>query len=335
MAFIGTGLMCPQIRPKFEPDEAGILLGCLRVEARPEFVQLARTFVGLALAGDVLVESARDSAEVVVSELVTNVVRHNDWDLEPVAVVAVSRIARTLRIEVHDSEPSLPKAQDADEDAVSGRGLAVVEGLADRWGADPTPGGKVVWCELTAWPRETDDEEPWCDVPRRDQIARTVHVSARATAWGAYKSITDAIRRKITEGEYPAGSLLPSEAVLTAEHGVARNTLRRALADLEGEGLIKALPGRGRVVMSPDAPAEDEPDAHSQYKRIADDLRGQIERHELRSGELVPSEAALVAQYGVSRGTARQALAELQGVGLIEAVHGKGRFVRERPDQDV
>jgi DNA-binding FadR family transcriptional regulator/anti-sigma regulatory factor (Ser/Thr protein kinase) len=335
MALIATSSRYPQIRPALEPDEAGTLLGCLRVGARPELVRFSRAFVGLALGTDVVGETIRESAEVIVSELVTNVVRHNDWDLDPVAVVAMSRIARTLRIEVHDSDPSLPKPQEAEEGAVSGRGLLVVESLSDRWGADSTPDGKFVWCELTAWPCETGDEQPWCDVERDDKNARTAQVSARATAWGAYKSITDAIRRKITEGEYETGSLLPSEAILTAEFGVSRNTLRRALADLGDEGLIKALPGRGRVVVSPDAPAGDEPDAHSQYRRIADDLRGQIERSELRPGDLVPSEAALVAQYGVSRGTARQALAELQGVGLIEAVHGKGRFVRERPDQDV
>ncbi|WP_338065055.1 GntR family transcriptional regulator [Thermobifida fusca] len=43
----------------------------------------------------------------------------------------------------------------------------------------------------------------------------------------------------------------------------------------------------------------------------------------------MPSEAAIVQQYGVSRGTARQALSDLEGAGLIRSVHGKGRFVQE------
>jgi GntR family mannosyl-D-glycerate transport/metabolism transcriptional repressor len=160
-------------------------------------------------------------------------------------------------------------------------------------------------------------------------------VSARATAWGAYKGITDALRRRIESEEFAAGSLLPSEATLTKQYDVSRNTLRRALADLEREGLIKALPGRGRVVTSPDEPRDEATSPHLQYRRIAADLREKIERQELQPGELLPSEAALTAQYGVSRWTARQALVELQGAGLIEAVHGKGRFVRERPAQDV
>jgi GntR family mannosyl-D-glycerate transport/metabolism transcriptional repressor len=143
------------------------------------------------------------------------------------------------------------------------------------------------------------------------------------------------MRRRIVEGEFAVGSLLPSETVLTAEYHVARNTLRRALAGLESEGLITTLPGRGRVVASPEQLRDEATDPRSQYRRIASELRSRIEQGELLPGNLVPSEAALKAQYGVSRGTARQALIELQGAGLIEAVHGKGRFVREQPKQDV
>jgi DNA-binding GntR family transcriptional regulator len=167
-----------------------------------------------------------------------------------------------------------------------------------------------------------------------DEKARTAQVSARATAWGAYKSITDVLRRRIVAGEFPAESLLPSEAALTKEFKVSRNTLRRALTDLETEGLIKALPGRGRIVASPGTAAEDA-GPHLHYRRIAAELREKIERGELRAGELLPSEAALTAQYGVSRWTARQALIELQGAGLVDAVHGKGRYVREQPARDV
>jgi DNA-binding GntR family transcriptional regulator len=160
-------------------------------------------------------------------------------------------------------------------------------------------------------------------------------VSARATAWGAYKAIADALRRRIVAGEFPVGSLLPSEAALTAEYNVARNTLRRALTDLEGEGLLTALPGRGRVIASAEDAGKSAGEPHLQYRRIAAELRARIEGGELRPGDLVPSEAALTAQYGVSRGTARQALAELQGADLIEAVHGKGRFVRAWRSPDV
>ncbi|MGC9666857.1 GntR family transcriptional regulator [Planosporangium sp. 12N6] len=63
---------------------------------------------------------------------------------------------------------------------------------------------------------------------------------------------------------------------------------------------------------------------------MAAELRAMIERGELRPGDAVPSEAALAERYGVARGTARHALVELEGAGLVDAVHGKGRFVKRR-----
>lgn len=149
-------------------------------------------------------------------------------------------------------------------------------------------------------------------------------MSPRATAWGAYRSITDALRARITDGEFAAGTVLPSEAVLRAEYHVARNTLRRALGVLAEEGLIVSQPGRGRVVRAPD---DQGAESGPRSRRIAAELRQQIESGHLSSGDRLPSESALTRQYDVSRGTARQALAELEGAGLAVAKHGKGRFV--------
>lgn len=152
-------------------------------------------------------------------------------------------------------------------------------------------------------------------------------MSPRATAWGAYKNIAAALRERIVGGEFVPGATLPSESALCGQYGVARNTLRRALDQLTEEGLIAVRPGRGRIVVSPgDGAGHPVP----QYRAIAADLRAMIESGELRPGQAVPSEAALAARYGVARGTARHALAELEGAGLVESIHGKGRFVRPR-----
>lgn len=162
-------------------------------------------------------------------------------------------------------------------------------------------------------------------------------MSPRATAWGAYKTIATALRQRILGGEFAAGALVPSESELSAEYGVSRNTLRRALTELEGEHLIAVLPGRGRVVVEPEEPRSGSQSAEPSYRLIAADLRAKIESGELVAGDLLPSEAELRSQYGVSRGTTRQAFLELQAAGLIDAVQGKGRFVRANPsgDQDV
>lgn len=152
-------------------------------------------------------------------------------------------------------------------------------------------------------------------------------MSQRATAWGAYRRITETLRARILEGEFPRGSLLPSEAALCAEYGVARNTLRRALDLLADDGLIQVQPGLGRVVvMRSGAAARVIP----RYQMMAADLRKLIESGRLRPGDAVPSESALAQRYGVARGTARHALAELEGAGLVESVHGKGRYVLKR-----
>jgi DNA-binding GntR family transcriptional regulator len=135
------------------------------------------------------------------------------------------------------------------------------------------------------------------------------------------------IRARITDGEFPPGSTLPSEAALCSQYEVSRNTLRRALGELAAEKLLVAQPGRGRVVLGG---TEEGRSAMPQYRSMAAELRALIEAGELAPGDSLPSESALAERYGVARGTVRHALAELEGAGLVESVHGKGRFVLGR-----
>src|SRR4051794_14245119 len=101
-----------------------------------------------------------------------------------------------------------------------------------------------------------------------------VVVSQRATAWGAYRDITESLRARIAGGEFAPGALLPSESALCAEYAVARNTVRRALDLLAADGLIDTRPGHGRVVLSP---GERSGPAGPRYQSIAADLRAAIE----------------------------------------------------------
>ncbi|MGW9368812.1 GntR family transcriptional regulator [Streptomyces xanthophaeus] len=66
----------------------------------------------------------------------------------------------------------------------------------------------------------------------------------------------------------------------------------------------------------------------SRRHAIAEDLRNQISKGHLKAGERLPSEARLAAHYAVSTPTLRNALALLQGEGLVEKIHGSGNFVR-------
>jgi DNA-binding GntR family transcriptional regulator len=63
------------------------------------------------------------------------------------------------------------------------------------------------------------------------------------------------------------------------------------------------------------------------YMQIADDIAGQIGRGELVSGQRLPSENDLAAEYGVARMTVRRAARELTERGLVRVVTGKGTFV--------
>jgi GntR family transcriptional regulator len=65
------------------------------------------------------------------------------------------------------------------------------------------------------------------------------------------------------------------------------------------------------------------------YRRIAEALRGQILSGELRDGDRLPGENALMAEHGIARATARQALAVLINEGLAVARRGSGVYVRQ------
>ena len=64
------------------------------------------------------------------------------------------------------------------------------------------------------------------------------------TGWRVYRQVAARLRERITTGVYQAGSILPSEAALSAEFRVARNTIRRALEALEADGLILTVPSQ-------------------------------------------------------------------------------------------
>lgn len=61
----------------------------------------------------------------------------------------------------------------------------------------------------------------------------------------AYQVLANRLRREIADGVYRDGVRLPTEAELVAEHGVSRQTVRRAFHDLVAEGIVHRVPGRG------------------------------------------------------------------------------------------
>ncbi|MGW1668970.1 ATP-binding protein [Streptomyces sp. NPDC002324] len=119
-------------------------------------VRLSPTPRGARLARLLATEQLRawglplDPARHVVAELAANAATHGRVQGRDFGLTLYV-IGGTLRIEVTDTRgEQLPRAQHPSQDAESGRGLLLVEALADRWGTAPgLPPRKTVWAEVT------------------------------------------------------------------------------------------------------------------------------------------------------------------------------------------
>ncbi|MFD7206476.1 ATP-binding protein [Streptomyces sp. NPDC059893] len=87
-----------------------------------------------------------DTAELLVSELVTNALRHTQG---PLRLNLRLRHCRLL-CEVEDTEPAGPVRNTVGPDAEGGRGTELLDLLADAWGSIRTATGKTIWFELQA-----------------------------------------------------------------------------------------------------------------------------------------------------------------------------------------
>jgi anti-sigma regulatory factor (Ser/Thr protein kinase) len=101
----------------------------------------ARHFVCDALSGR---EAPLDVVALLVSEVVTNAVLHARSEV----TLTVRIDNQSVRVEVADRSAAVPEQRPFTDDAVTGRGMYLVEQLADHWGTDPAADGKVVWFEL-------------------------------------------------------------------------------------------------------------------------------------------------------------------------------------------
>ena len=101
----------------------------------------ARSFVAAALPDH---DGLDARVALAVSEVASNANLHARTPFTVCVVVDPGRV----RVEVTDQDPRIPVRQDYPADSVTGRGLAIVEQLSDRWGADGHEGDKTVWFEI-------------------------------------------------------------------------------------------------------------------------------------------------------------------------------------------
>ncbi|TQS29307.1 ATP-binding protein [Microbispora sp. KK1-11] len=181
----------------------------------------ARAFVRCQLRGWELADLA-ETAELVVSELVTNAVRATDAVVSPPVAssmfpVALRTVALRVRVapgrrslfievwDVSDREP-VPHDEEAGELRESGRGLSLVGSLARRWGHYSAPDrGKIVWCELAISPVEG---------PRPPGSAGAPAAGSGPRGRPAAEALTGALPRRVRRHPVGARADGPDEATL-------------------------------------------------------------------------------------------------------------------------
>ncbi len=147
----------------------------MQMEVRPDPAEVSRArrwarsrLAGSGIGAD---EPLAETLILLISELVTNAVVHTgcpavlrmrfpaqsgaaggDGAAEPSTDKGPE--LGTVRVEVADASARAPRQRRAHEEATNGRGLELVDGLADRWGWQPEGAGKRIWCEIDRGRRE-------------------------------------------------------------------------------------------------------------------------------------------------------------------------------------
>ncbi|MGP2436079.1 ATP-binding protein [Streptomyces sp. JW3] len=152
-------------------------------------------------------EDITDSAELILSELLTNALRVPVPSDRQVGVrIARSPLDGLLRLEVSDAGPGRPEVRTPDADETGGRGLLLVEALAHRWGVEKRANGigKTVWAELKAPDIITE--------PLTKEIAAAaVRPGQTVKSWGEWRAVVD------VTSEQPSAT--DSVVILTLDEG--------------------------------------------------------------------------------------------------------------------
>lgn len=163
----------------------------LELRAELDAAPRARSAASGAVIGWGRPDLADDTA-LVVSELVTNGMLHAGAPVQ----LRLRETEAGVRVEVEDRSRIAPVRPLATSDAMTGRGIALVEAVARRWGVQQLADGKVVWCEITASSYDGNDTD--------------VDVDALLAAWGDDDSVEPVYTVEL--GDVPTDLLVAAKA---------------------------------------------------------------------------------------------------------------------------
>jgi serine phosphatase RsbU (regulator of sigma subunit)/anti-sigma regulatory factor (Ser/Thr protein kinase) len=259
----------------------------LVLQGEPDAVPRARHFTTSSLVG--CSSTTAEDAELLVTELVTNAVLHGAM---PVALRLICLDDR-IRLEVEDTGRAVPVLVQQSNDAMTGRGLALVAALATAWGIDPSPrGGKIVWVDLhDDAPSLGPPVEPAVDVDallaawENDGAARAVYTvrlgSVPTDLLLAAKAHIDNVVRELTLArgeEATSGVRLPAPMAalvqtVTTDFAEARAEIKRQALEAQARGealthLVLTLPVTAAEAGERYLAALDEADRYARAARL-------------------------------------------------------------------
>ena len=123
-----------------------MMVSTTALEMSPQSVRQARNFFRSNADRLGVSASVREAGSLAVSEIVTNAVRYGAGPIELRTMLERS----SIRVEVSDRGAAMPVATSAEPDMTGGRGLGIIDAVAQAWGCDRhrDGGGKTVWFTL-------------------------------------------------------------------------------------------------------------------------------------------------------------------------------------------
>ncbi|MGW0782187.1 SpoIIE family protein phosphatase [Streptomyces sp. NPDC002913] len=115
-------------------------------QADPQGLSEARSIVRQALK-DWDLAGLADDAELVTGELLVNVLLHTEGGAV-LTLEVLPEPVRRIRLSVQDRSSVWPRRRTPGETSTSGRGLLLLDAVAECWGIEPRGEGKAVWCEI-------------------------------------------------------------------------------------------------------------------------------------------------------------------------------------------